>query len=303
MQFLKQNDIVEIISPATACSLEEIDKIKKFIIDLRLSPNIFFAAQTTLKKPINNEFPAFDAKIRFQQFEAAVKNPDSKIIWCARGGYGSFDLVPFLKKMPRPKVKKIFIGFSDISALNKILIEDWGWEVISAPMLAQIVLNKVSSSSKKAIIDLIFGKKHALKYEINSSLILSKTIVTGGCFSVIAGSFGTKNQIDWKGKILFLEDEGEDGERLDRYFSQLLEIMLESKSFPKAILLGNFLEANLHGTPKAKNIKIAIEKFRQKIPVPLLIEKSKKLGHSKNMLPLILGAEAEVKNGILQQNL
>ena len=124
-------------------------------------------------------------------------------------------------------------------------------------------------------------------------------MVSGGCISVLAGQFGTKNQIDWADKILFLEDEGEDGERLDRYFSQLIQIMRESKKYPQAILLGNFLQANPHGTPKAKNITMAIEKFaanllEENLAVALFEEKTKCLGHSKDMLPLVLGGMAEI---------
>ncbi len=301
MKFLKKNDIVDIISPGTACTKAEINKIEEFIHKIGLLPNVFFGDETTLKKPTNHEFPSFDAKIRFAQFKSAVENPDSKIIWCARGGYGSIDLVPFLKKMPKPKTKKIFIGFSDISSLNKILIEDWEWEVITAPVLSQIALNKVSPKSTKAITDLVFGKTKKLEYKLLTPNSLPLTPIIGGCLSVLAGSFGTKNEINWKNKILFLEDEGEDGERLDRYFTQLVMIMNEKKSFPKAVLLGNFLQANPHGTPKAKNIEMAINKFAQKLNIPLLIEKNKILGHSQNMMPLILGRDAEIKKGILIQ--
>lgn len=303
MKFLRKNDIVDIVSVGTACTLDEIQKIENFILKIGLLPNIFFGDRTTLKKAVNHEFPSFDIKNRFAQFKAAVENPDSKIIWCSRGGYGSAELLPLLKKMKKPKNKKIVIGFSDISSLNKILIEDWKWEVVTAPMLAQIVNEKVSKASTKAIVDLIFGKKTKLKYNLLTPYSLSLTPITGGCLSVLVGSFGTKNQIDWKDKILFLEDEGEDGERLDRYFSQLIQIMNEKKSFPKAILLGNFLESNPHGTPKAKNIEIAIKRFSQKTSIPILVEKSKKLGHSKNMLPLVLGAKAEIVGGVLEQNL
>lgn len=301
LDFIKKNDVVDIISPGTACTISEMKKIAEFIEKIGLLPNVFFGSETTLKKSAHHEFPSFDAKIRFAQFKKAVENPDSKIIWCARGGYGSAELLPYLKKMPRPKIKKIFIGFSDVAALNKILIEDWNWPVITAPMLAQIVLDKVSAKSVKAIVDLIFGKKTALKYEVPGAADLSLTPITGGCISVLAGSFGTKNQLNWKNKILFLEDEGEDGERLDRYFSQLVTIMNEQKIFPKAILLGNFLEANPHGTPKAKNILLAIAKLKQKTAVPVFVEKSKTLGHSKNMMPLVLGRDVEIQQGFLNQ--
>lgn len=306
-KFVTKNDIVEVVTLGTACTSDENEKMKIFLQKIDLVANIFLEKKLTLKKAASHEFPSFAASDRFEQLRNAVENPDSKIIWCARGGYGSAEILPFLEKMKKPKTKKIFIGFSDISSLNNFLIEKWTWQVISAPMLAQIVLNKVSQKSINGIIDLIFGKKTELEYSLKKIIPAKKginAIVTGGCISVLAGQFGTKNQIDWRNKILFLEDEGEDGERLNRYFSQIIQIMTEEKNFPKAVLLGNFLEANPHGTPKGKNIEMAIKKFAEKLPVPLFEEKSKCLGHSQNMLPLVLGSEAKISvEGVFTQKL
>jgi muramoyltetrapeptide carboxypeptidase len=321
LKALKRGDVVDIISPATACTQDEIAEIKKFVKKIGLLPRIFLEEKLTLKKPVSHEFPSFEAEQRFQQLKNSIENSESKIIWCARGGYGSADLLPFLQKMKKPKNQKIFIGFSDLVSLTTFLQQEWNWQVICSPMLTQIALNKVSKKSEKAILDLIFGKTKELKYKLEPLNNFTKTStktpinaeIAGGCISVLAGNFGTKNQIDWKDKILFLEDEGEDGERLDRYFNQIVTIMIEQKkypqaTFPQAILLGNFLEANPHGTPKAKNIKLAIEKFVERIyknnlKISVFAEKAKCLGHSKNMMPLILGCKTTIKNNLLIQTL
>lgn len=306
---LKKGDVIDIISPGTACDLEEISQIKKLVKKIGFLPRIFLEKELTLKKSVKHEFPSFDAAKRFAQLKNAIENSESKIIWCARGGYGSADLITFLKSLKKPKNPKIFIGFSDISSINLFLIQEWGWEVITAPMLIQLALKKVSIKSQKAILDLLLGKTKELKYELTALNTERKNlskIVVGGCISVIAAHFATKNQINWEDKILFLEDEGEDGERLDRYFQQILTIIIESKKLPAAILLGNFLEANPHGTPKAKNIEMAIKRFvekiaKNKLEIAIFQEKLGNLGHSKNMMPLILGKKAEINNGVLIQ--
>ncbi len=297
---LKKNDVVDIVSLGTACTSDEIKKIKNYVKKIGLIPNIFLEKETTLKKSVTHEFPFFSAEARFEQLKKSIENPDSKIIWCSRGGYGSAEILPFLMKMKKPKTQKIFIGFSDISALNIFLIQQWGWKVVSAPMLIQLALAKVSKKSEKAILDLVFGRTKELKYKLITLTRLTTydlrlTTITGGCLSVISSHFSTKNELDWNAKILFLEDEGEDGERLDRYFHQIATIITEQKKIPTAIILGNFLEANPHGTPKAKNIKIAIKKFSEKLPeIPIFQEKTNCLGHSQNMLPLLLGTEAKI---------
>ena len=318
---INKGDIVDVISPATACTKEEITKIKNFIKKIGLTPRIINEEKLTLKKATNHEFPSFDAFDRFKQFKSSIENKESKIIWCARGGYGSAEILPFLQKMPKPKQEKIFIGFSDIVSLTTFMEKNWNWQITCAPVLSQIALNKVSNNSINAITNLLFGKTKELKYKLvkmGSDPLVPKLwsgnkgsdpiVITGGCISVLAGNFGTKNQIDFQDKILFLEDEGEDGERLDRYFNQILRIMIETEKYPKAILLGNFLESNPHGSPKAKNIDIAIKRFIAKISennlqIPIFKEKTNCLGHSKNMKPLLLGYKTLIEKNTLKQKL
>ena len=305
MNFIKNGDLVDVIFLGTACTAEEINQIKSFLNKRNLTANIFLEKDLTLSSQANHEFPSFSAQLRFEQLKKSIENPQSKIIWCARGGYGSAELLEFLYKMPKPKNKKIFIGFSDISVISTFLIQEWGWQVISAPVLLQMVLNKVSSESIEAILNLLFGEIEELKYDLRGLTPFERGqtpfLVVGGCISVLVNNFATKNQLNWEDKILFLEDEGEDGERLDRYFQQILTIIIEQQNYPAAILLGNFLEANPHGTPRAQNIEIAINRLAQKIAdknleIPLFVEKSGVLGHSKNMMPLILGAKAEINS-------
>lgn len=309
---LKIQDLVDIILPATSCDKLEVKKIAEFLTKTQLKSNVFYEEKTTINELKNHEFAEIDKNIRFKQFEKAA-NSESKIIWCAKGGYGSIEVLPLLKKIKKPKIEKLFIGFSDITIFNKLLIEKWGWKVILAPMLCQIVNDKVEQNSIDEILNLIFGKSKKLVYELKTltSSQKSKNIeaeICGGCFSVLASQFGTKDQINWHKKILFLEDEGETGERLDRYFSHLLQLIIEQKKYPKAILLGNFLQENNHGSPKEQNVKMAIERFAKKIDesglnIKLFQEKTGALGHSKNMKPLILGLKSTIQNDVLEQKL
>ena len=161
---LKKNDIVDIVSPSTPCTFDEIQKIKNYVKKIGFTPRIFLEKETAIKKSQSHEFASIAAETRFEQLKEAIENPHSKIIWCTRGGYGSAEILPFLMKMKKPKKPKIFIGFSDISSLNIFLIQQWGWKVVSAPMLVQLALEKVSKKSEKAILDLVFGKNKELKY-------------------------------------------------------------------------------------------------------------------------------------------
>ena len=305
---LTNNNLIEVVSLGTPCSSTEINAIKDFLSKNHLRANIFLEDNTTIKNKNNHEFATINPKYRFQQFQNAWENSHSKIIWCSRGGYGSAEILEFLKSMTKPKIPKIFIGFSDIASISIFLNQQFQIPTICAPMLVQCAMEMVSPYSIQTILDVISGKKNKFDYELinlkNHNFNEISGEIVGGCMSVIAGNFATKNQINWHQKILFLEDEGEDGERLDRYFQQISTIIKESHHKPLAIILGNFMQGNNHGTPKGDNIKIAIDKFIEKtIDIPLFQEKSLCLGHSIDMMPIVIGLKAIISNNKLHQSI
>jgi len=302
---IQKGDIIDIVFPATGSSSTELLAIKNYVkTQLNLTPRILFENELIFtKETAENEFPANDKRQRFQQLKAALENSDSKILWCGRGGYGSGDLLPDLQKIQKIKQNKLFIGFSDIVSIATFFQDNWGWNIICAPVLLQLARNDIEKNAENELKELIFGKKSEFSYDLIPLNKISdsdiSTQICGGCLSVLCGHFGGDFQINFADKILFLEDEGEDGERLDRYFRQIIEVIFKTKSAPKAILLGNFSQANPHGTPKAKNIEIAIENFVKRIAdfslrIPVFKVKDNNLGHSHKMRPLILGHAAKL---------
>ncbi len=309
---LKKGDLVDIISPASSITKNDLTKIKLFLEESGLRTRFHMDRELLLDKKQSHSFPSFLVKKRFEQLKFALENKESKAVWCVRGGYGSADLIPLLQASKKIPQSKVFIGFSDITSLGIFLQQNWDWKIIYGPMLNQLAQNKVSSSSKKAILDLLFGKKTALKYKLeakNSYAKSAKNIsaqLVGGCLSVLAAHFSTSNQIDFNNKILLLEDIDESGEKLDRYFSQITQIMLTKKSYPSAILLGNYY-LGVTSLSKKKNIAFAIEKFvanllQNKINIPVFEEKTKCLGHSKNIMPITIGKIAKISDKLLTQN-
>ena len=301
-----KNFVVDVVSPASSITEAELSLIRKILLEAGFKSRFFLQEKLLLKNAIDNNLPAFAAVDRFEQLKQALIAADSDVIWCARGGYGSGDLLPLLQKMPKPKRQKIIVGFSDITSLTTFFVQSWGWSVVAAPMLNQIAKNKVTKAAQKRIFKLLRskldGKEIELKYALkplNKGITEVSGIIVGGCLTVLCAEFFTNNQLNWRDKILFLEDIGESGERIDRYLRQIVFIIKEKQLFPKAILLGNFKQDN----PKKsyKVIELALNNLvnnlvQFKINVPVFIEKSECLGHAKNMKPLVLGASAVIEN-------
>ncbi|MFM7702479.1 MAG: LD-carboxypeptidase [Alphaproteobacteria bacterium] len=291
---------IDLISPATPLSFEDNNLIKLFLNKYSLKYNFFHEDSVSLTKYNNNFFSTIEVEKRFCNLISSAENPNSRILWCTRGGYGSADLLPLLAKYPNHKIpKKTLVGFSDITSIATFMQKKWGWDIICAPMLYQIIKKKVSDDSIEKILNLILHKNQILEYNLallkgKESVLLSELV--GGCLSVLCSNIGTKYQINWHNKILFLEDEGEDGERLDRYLTQIAFMINENKQKPKAIILGNFLAGNEFGSPKSEKVEIAIKLFLKKIlfDLPIYQEKNGILGHSFNQEPIGLGIKTKI---------
>jgi muramoyltetrapeptide carboxypeptidase len=303
--------IIDIISVATPCTIEENRQIKQILKNHNLVANFFYEKENSVVEKPDNFLAICDPYQRFLSFKNAAENEKSQIIWCNRGGYGSAEILPFLYKMPKPKHQKILIGFSDIVAIATFVQRHWNWQVVCAPMLIQIARNAVSQQSQNLIFDFVKGDLCDFFYDLKLLKGAGDSInreIVGGCVSVLSNNYATKNQLDWHNKILFLEDEGEDGERLDRYLTQIAFMINEKKSRqPKAILLGNFMASNEFGNPQFQKISIAIKRFIDKVfDVDIWQESTGCLGHSFIQEPLILGLKTQIQkiensNGKLHQ--
>ncbi|MES2677383.1 MAG: LD-carboxypeptidase [Pseudomonadota bacterium] len=303
---LKKGNIVDVVFPATSGSLQEILTIKKYLQNLGLKPRILLEKKTTPRKNLHSYLANFSASDRFEQLYQALENPDSKLVWCARGGYSAGDLLPYFSKAKPIKQNKMLIGFSDITSISTFLQQSWNWQIICAPMLVQLVADgklTVNKKSEKEILDLIFGRKTNFEYSLiplNKTKSKNiKTEIVGGCLSVLCGHFGGEFQINFADKILFLEDIEESGEKLDRYFRQIIEVILKTKKKPQAILLGEFcygikdkfFKENINAA--IKNLINRIEDLKLEIPV---FQAQDFLGHCDKMRPLILGVKSEINS-------
>ena len=78
---------------------------------------------------------AGDDEKRARDLEAFFCRPDIDAIFCARGGFGSIQLLPYLTERIRSQAK-IFAGYSDVTILLNWLLQNYGMVTFHAPMVA-----------------------------------------------------------------------------------------------------------------------------------------------------------------------
>lgn len=225
---LRSGDVVGIVAPGSpANGPDDVDRFAAVLTKLgfqpRLAPNIH--------KRLG--YLAGDDHARASDLMAMFDDPTVKAILCARGGYGSGRLLQLLDYRAIKRHPKIFIGFSDITALHCALQIHSRLVTFHGPTLntdltsgnstgfsLQSLLKTVTQSTAPGgICDDATRKASAIT-------ILHKGTATGpligGNLSVLSNLIGTPFQPRFKNAILFFEDVNEKPYRFDARLTQLL---------------------------------------------------------------------------------
>lgn len=238
--YLKPGDIVDVVSPGFASTPEEVENAKKFLLKWGLKPRI-------PNKLIQKHFlHANSDEKRFVFLREALESKDSKIIWCLRGGYGSNRLLPWLDKLKKPHQQKLLVGISDITSLHVYFEQKWNWPTFHASLLDRMGSGKLPAKIEKETMALLFGKTKSVEFKklkaMNKAALNLKKVkssVVGGNLVVLQSTLGTPYQVQTEGKILFIEDLGERGYRVDRILEHFDQVGLFKKC--KGLVIGEFL--------------------------------------------------------------
>ena len=235
-------------------------------------------------------------EVRWAHLKSSLLQSDCKAIWCTRGGYGSNQLMPMLRKLKVPKKFKWMVGYSDVTSLHLFLNQKWKWPSLHAPLLETLATEKLHSQDLTALKNILFGNFSHFKIPlqgINEASKLKKdrtAILTGGNLTVLQSTCGTFCQLKAKNKILFFEDIGERGYRIDRALVQLAHSgCLEGSA---AILFGDF---SMGDEPSGANfVQQAIHEFAASTKIPCFNQAP--VGHGPRNFPMPVGFKATLRS-------
>lgn len=288
---LKPGDLVDIIAPASSCAPERLDGAIQFLIDWGLKPRV---PRNIFGRDV---ICANDDQSRLIQLKQALLAKDSAAIWCLRGGYGSNRLIPELLKMRAPKGdSKLFIGLSDITSLNIYLEQQWGWPSVHGPMLDRLGRNEMKPQYLRELKKFVFGDEKEIRFAklkpMNEAALTTRSLkgpVTGGNIVTLQSTLGTRMPWETAGKIIFLEEIGERGYRVDR----ILEHFRQAGCFNKAraVVFGDFTGGEeADGKSRAPRI---MRRFASQLSIPVL--SGLQSGHAAIQRPLPLGTPSELR--------
>jgi muramoyltetrapeptide carboxypeptidase len=187
-----------------------------------------------------HRIPRRDSAARFSYLAAADRDraaglqeawldPQVDAVFCARGGYGSQRMVDLLDWAAMASVPpKLFVGFSDVTALHEAFCQRLGLATLLGPNVA-LPSFASDQSAQQHLKQALFAPRAPTRFAAPASgcLVpgLARGITAGGNLSLIAAGLGSadgRERGGFAGCIVLLEDVGERLYRLDRMLTQLL---------------------------------------------------------------------------------
>ncbi len=245
---------------------------------------------------------------RLEDLHAAFADPETKAVWCVRGGYGSGRLLDAVKYDFIRKHSKPFIGYSDVTALHIALHQRAGIVTYHGPVAASEFTDATVQHFRKMLMfpngsytisapktnELLRGDEY-LPYIIRPGT--AKGPLTGGNLSLLSALAGTAFSPDFSGKVVFIEEVGEKPYRIDRMFTQLLQATNLSQA--AGIVLGVFSDC----APKPEDVSWSLKEtlIDRLAPLRIPVMYGFPFGHipDQSTLPYGLMAQLDTAEGQL----
>ena len=281
---LQSGDLVYLCAPAKAIEQSYILAAEKWLIHIGL--------RSIRSKNLTGRHHYFSgsAHERLADLQEGIDHPEVKAIWCARGGYGSVQLVDNLQWASFIREPKWLIGFSDICVLHH-KIQSVGIQSIHATMALNIEKN--SAASKTRLKELLFGEKtpFAIAPHRQNKFGKASGVLIGGNLSIIYSMLATPERYDFNGAILFIEDLAEHLYHIDR----MLYALRKNGALAQisGLIIGGLTDLEDTDIPFGESVEELILAHFDYRKIPICFDFP--AGHIDDNQALLLGAKVELE--------
>jgi muramoyltetrapeptide carboxypeptidase len=292
---LKAGDTVGLVTPSSYVSdPDELAFAKRFCE--------FFQLKWKMGRNVGQRFGylAGTAQQRVDDFHAMFSDPAIQGVFCIRGGYGSAQMLDKLDYNLIRANPKVLLGYSDITALHTAIGNRTGLITFHGP----VSLSHLTEWSQRHLRAAIFQTKpvgtltnppegnplragHTLRTVRGGQ---ARGNLVGGNLTLLSTTLGTPFEIETAGRILLMEDIGEDIYRIDRMFTQL---RLAGKLQPAAgIVVGECKDCPPPNHDSAYSLGEVIDYLLGDLNIPVLYGLS--FGHTVDQVTVPLGVVAQL---------
>lgn len=286
---LKKGDTIGIIAPASCTTYEKVLEAKKNIEDI--------GYQVILGECTKKQWYSYAGtdEERAEEINSFFDDKSIDAIICMRGGYGSNRLIELLDFEVIKRNPKIFVGYSDITTLHIALNEKANLITFHGPMAVSNFTGNYNRDTYENFIEMLSNSKYeqSIKNITKKLKVLNegraKGKLVGGNLATLIATLGTEYDLDYNGKILFLEEIGEKTYKIDRFLNQLKKHGVFEKI--EGLVLGDFKNC-IQDSEKDMTLLEVFQNYFKELKKPVIYNFES--GHSEPMLTLPLGAICEI---------
>ncbi|MEV8589200.1 LD-carboxypeptidase [Streptomyces sp. NPDC051180] len=240
---------------------------------------------------------AGEDRARARDLTEAWCDPTVAAVFCARGGFGAQRMVDLVDwRAVQEAGPKVFVGYSDVTALHEALAVRAGFAGLHGPMVAAGTF-LTDADTRESLRATLFEPETVRTVGLGTARALApgraRGVTLGGCVSLLAADLGTpQGRPSARGGLLLLEDVGEEPYRLDRILTQLLRSgWLDGVA---GIALGSWTECGPY-----EDVRALLSDRLGGLGVPVVEELGFGHGASAPTVPLGLPAVLDAEAGTL----
>ncbi len=227
---------------------------------------------------------------RLAELKLALNEPDVAAIVCARGGYGSSRFVTAIDWTALRRAPRWIVGFSDVTAIH---VEVSRQNVASMHASNLTALGRSDERTRTQWIDALERPRKRRVFRGSEGLVSGAASgpLFGGNLTLLHACAAAGRLEVPRGAVLLLEDVGESPYRIDRMLSTLKSGgHLDGVA---AIAAGEF--DSCRPRPDGVGTSQVLADCLADLGVPIVV--GLPVGHGRNNVPLVLGAQAAIAAG------
>lgn len=282
---LNPGDTIAVVAPSAA--LAEDDAAQGIALLKELGYNVTAGKSVSA----HDGYLAGSDELRAADINAAFADDNVKAIMCLRGGYGATRILPLLDYDLIAAHPKIFIGFSDITALHTVFLQRCHFRPIHGTMVMSLARNAsdyTKEELRRGLADPYAPRILPSAPEHHPETIVPGTAtgpLFGGNLMLLSVTAGTPYALSSDGGILCLEEVWEDAYSLDRMLCHIEQAGIIDGV--KGIAFGEFYRCNpTEGSEYEWTVDEVIRSYAKKWGKPAVMGLSFGHGADNAWLPL-----------------
>lgn len=283
--YLQPGDVIGIAAPARKVSRDEMAPAIRLLEEagfvVKCSTNLYGS---------ENQFSGTDTA-RIADMNELLSDSTVKAIIAARGGYGCMRIVDgtdwnYLKEHP-----KWIVGYSDVTVFHAHIHQHIGLQTVHGTMPINFLKD---AESTKSLLDVLCGKTISVQV-VSDELQLNRTGMAegeliGGNLSLLYAIQNSASDINYTGKVLFIED-------LDEYLYHIDRMVLSLKRAGKlkhlaGLVVGGMDDMKDNAIPFGQTAEEIIRSHVEEYNYPVAF--GFPAGHGTKNLALKMGAKVQL---------